>query len=526
VGRSVLHDVGLPREGFTTEANEAKDRAAILPYYDRQGKSHLLCSLNMKRAFSFFLLAELCLSPLLALPVRAASLSPGDLIKGPGEAVYYYAANGKRLVFPTSKVFFSWYSDFSTVKTLTASELAAIGLGGNVTYRPGVKMVKITTDSRTYAVASGGTLRWIETEQAAKDLYGADWNTKIDDVADTFFINYTAGASIKNASDYQPALQTEAAININTDKKISGDLTTPPVNPNPNPTTPTSTSPTPVTGQVTLSASRTTLQPGDILGLIAQASDSTGITQIELFFDGILIKRCEATVSCSGETQVPTSGTKTSYEVKAIARSVNQNVYTQQQNLLVETGVSSKVEVTLGQETIRPNQAASVTVTIQPDITISHVDISVNGIIVKSCTDGSRLCLWSDYVYGSIGQTMPVFAKVTDTLGRIYNSKVLTLTIGSNDSPSVVVSPAKTQIYVGETLDVTVTASDNDGISSIRILKDGVILKTCSSAQPCTIMTGPWNTTSTTLLFSGSATDALGLMGSSTAMQAVTVIAK
>src|SRR3990167_11552322 len=90
----------------------------------------------------------------------SAVFSPGDLIKGQStSSVYYYASNGKRYVFPNEKTYFTWYTDFSTVKTISDAQLGVIAIGGNVTYRPGMKMLKITTDPRTYVVDQGGILR-------------------------------------------------------------------------------------------------------------------------------------------------------------------------------------------------------------------------------------------------------------------------------------------------------------------------------------------------------------------------------
>lgn len=134
----------------------------------------------------------------LALPgvASAATLSAGDLIKASGPAVYYYAVDGKRYVFPNEKTYFSWYTDFSSVKTISDAELAAIPIGSNVTIRPGTKLVKITTDPKTYAVTKCGVLHWIESEAIAKALYGDAWNTRIVDVPDGFFVNYTIGSSI------------------------------------------------------------------------------------------------------------------------------------------------------------------------------------------------------------------------------------------------------------------------------------------------------------------------------------------
>lgn len=159
-----------------------------------------------------FLFGALCLLFVLVPKVYAASLAAGDLIKASQPAVYYYGADGKRYVFPNEGTYKTWYSDFSTVKTITDAELAAVSIGGNVTYKAGVKMVKITTDPKVYAVAKKGVLRWVKTEAAAVALYGADWNKKIEDVPDAFFTNYTVGADIAGATDFDKAVETAADI--------------------------------------------------------------------------------------------------------------------------------------------------------------------------------------------------------------------------------------------------------------------------------------------------------------------------
>jgi hypothetical protein len=127
----------------------------------------------------------------------ATNCVSGTLIKSPDDpAVYYCGADGKRYVFVNDKAYFSWYPDFSTVKTISDTTLGNIMIGGNITYRPGTRMVKIVSDPKVYVVARGGILRWVETEAAATRLFGANWNTQIDDINDSFFVNYTVGAPI------------------------------------------------------------------------------------------------------------------------------------------------------------------------------------------------------------------------------------------------------------------------------------------------------------------------------------------
>lgn len=139
---------------------------------------------------------------------HAAAPVAGDLVKLADDhdpatetdrAVYYVGVNQKRYVFPTLQTYLSWYPDFSTVKTVAGEELAALPIGGNVTYRPGTRLVKIQTDPKVYAVEPNGKLRGIKDEAVAVALWGADWNKRVDDVPDTFFTDYRIASTLDSA---------------------------------------------------------------------------------------------------------------------------------------------------------------------------------------------------------------------------------------------------------------------------------------------------------------------------------------
>ncbi len=118
----------------------------------------------------------------------------GTRIKGTSSsAVYYCGRDLKRHAFPNQRIHDSWFDNFNGVVTVDDSTLAKISLGQNVDYRPGVRMIKLQTDPKTYAVASGGVLRWVQDEATAQAIYGANWNKKIDDVSDAFFFDYRVG---------------------------------------------------------------------------------------------------------------------------------------------------------------------------------------------------------------------------------------------------------------------------------------------------------------------------------------------
>ncbi len=135
----------------------------------------------------------------LCLPSWARAASP--LVKGSSSAVYYID-EGKRYVFPNEKIYFSWYRDFSGVRTVSDEELASYVIGGNVTYRPGSRLVKLQSDPRVFAVGAGGRLRWVSSETAASALYGTAWNTYVDDLSDAFFFNYKEGEPIASYADF------------------------------------------------------------------------------------------------------------------------------------------------------------------------------------------------------------------------------------------------------------------------------------------------------------------------------------
>lgn len=135
---------------------------------------------------------------------HAATLEGGDLVKASGAAVYYYGTDGKRYVFPNEATYKTWYADFSKVKTITDSELAALPIGGNVVFRAGTNLVKITTDPKVYAVAPNGALHWVKSEAAAKTLWGNDWAKWVKDVPDAFFTNYSVSTTDLDGTMHVP----------------------------------------------------------------------------------------------------------------------------------------------------------------------------------------------------------------------------------------------------------------------------------------------------------------------------------
>jgi uncharacterized protein YkwD len=165
-----------------------------------------------KRLFLF-----LSTLPLLWPLVPAQAAMDNVLLKSNDNSAVYYVMDGKRYAFPNEKVFFGWYDNFNNITTVSPSELASYPLAGNVTYRPGKWLVKIQTDPKVYAVSRYGVLHWITSEDIAKTLYGPNWNTKVQDIPDTFFTNYELGAPISEKEAFLPEAElgiTQIAQNV------------------------------------------------------------------------------------------------------------------------------------------------------------------------------------------------------------------------------------------------------------------------------------------------------------------------
>lgn len=174
---------------------------------------------NTKRAIIATIVCALVLASAAGLPAEAKkSVSAGKVIKGKGlSTVYYLGEDGKRYVFPNGNTYFSWFDDFEDVEEIEMDELTEYPLGGNVNYKPGAYLVKITTIPKVYAVSPGGTLRWVKTEELARKLYGERWNLMVDDVPDSFFVNYAIGEPIDEEDDYSPDEEAEVAPEISHD---------------------------------------------------------------------------------------------------------------------------------------------------------------------------------------------------------------------------------------------------------------------------------------------------------------------
>lgn len=133
-----------------------------------------------------------------ALPNVSLAAGANDLVKCEDfAAVYFIGDDGKRYSFPNEKIFFTWHPDFDEVKQISCDDLATLPLGGVVKYRAGVRLIKIPSVPKVYAVEPDGALRPIKDEGQAKELYGEGWSQFVDDLPESFFPRYSVSTELK-----------------------------------------------------------------------------------------------------------------------------------------------------------------------------------------------------------------------------------------------------------------------------------------------------------------------------------------
>jgi hypothetical protein len=182
VGSHLHFEIHLP-DGTAINPYESLKAALGESSYDVAQEASDAVSINVDRNIVASLVPAGCVS--------------GSLIRSvTSPTVYYCGADGRRYVFPNEKTYFTWYADFAGVATITDQEMSSLMIGGNVTYKPGAKLVKIKTDPKVYAVAAGGVLRFIPSEAVAAALYGTSWARTVEDIPDEFFVNYTVGEPV------------------------------------------------------------------------------------------------------------------------------------------------------------------------------------------------------------------------------------------------------------------------------------------------------------------------------------------
>ncbi len=143
-----------------------------------------------------------CVSLFSGLNTQAANnYSEGSLLALEGvqdAAVYYIAGDGMKYVFPDSKTYYTWYTDFSDVIKVDVAELDMYEDGGVMPYRAGTKLITHMNTAKIYAFNAEGEVQWISSAGVAVSLYGDNWTSLVQDVIPGYFAEYTKNSDLSD----------------------------------------------------------------------------------------------------------------------------------------------------------------------------------------------------------------------------------------------------------------------------------------------------------------------------------------
>ena len=476
-------------------------------------------SISLRKLLVGSLMAVFSFSPafsaLTFAPTMANAATLNTLVKGSGPTLYWYASNGKRLVFPNLRTFYSWYSvnDFSRVQVLGDTELYTLPLGGNVTYRPGARLVKITTDPRVYAVSRYGVLRWVSSESIARDLYGSNWAQWVDDIPDAFFTNYSIGSPIYTSSDYSVSNEFNSVVNP------SDNMGAPQNNSNAN-----NPNINVLSANVSLNANFTSFPTvsNDLMRIsatVTNASIPTDNLLIHIYQEGVTApeQTCWSVTNCvlvrSGTSQT----TRTvRYYVDVLERGTNRfltRAYTPTITLSGSTNGTTEVYGYLLTTVNRTTMSATDSLTLKADIDTSRSRLPANwkieivdprtGAVLQTCQN-TFICTAIVTPGSLVGVTnITFYAYLKDLAGNVIRNEwfpTVTITQAAMTAP-VVTSPSANQVFTSYPRSIT-AQWQNTNSKQHRVQID------CNYCSVSTAWTGPstffnTNTYETAILIGG-----------------------
>ena len=381
-----------------------------------------------------------CVAPSLVPAHASALIQAGSLIKASTPAVYYVAANGKRYGFPDLATYQTWYNDFSVVQTVSDQDLAAIGLGGMVTMKPGVRMVKIATDPKVYAVGRGGALHWVATEALATALYGATWNKQINDVPDAFFTNYHPDTALATSTDFVPTNEQTASRTIELDlaaraAAFAPTLTPPTATPSV-PSAPVATT-TPITtpsstiatiaGRLDVLTPGDTHLPGDLVTVLASVSSGL-IDRANVFFDSTSSPAACTSFPCHADFTMPNVQSTTTMNIVAVFQAGHAAYTTSTASVTIVPNIQSNLIRITAPTRVTYGSNRDIQADVDNGLAARSIKLLVDNTIVKECLS-TQFCQYTQEESAPAGSTRSVSAIVLDANYRQIYSPISTFVV-------------------------------------------------------------------------------------------------
>lgn len=253
------------------------------------------------------------------------------------------------------------------------------------------------------------------------------------------------------------------------------------------------------------------------VSVTVSATDNVGVTKVEYYVNGAL----QAT-----DTTTPYVYSWNTSALAAGAYVISSKAY----DVAGNVGQSSNINVTVVNDTTAPtvtvtapvnNSTVSGTTTIaansSDNVGVSRVEFFVNGVLLTATNVAPFSYNWNTTSMANGSYTLT--AKAFDATGNVAQSSAVAVTVNNpvadTTAPTVSISAPANTATVSGTTSVTITASDNVGLTKVEYYVNGVFQAT-DTTSPYSLN---WNTSAVTngsYILTAKAFDAAGNVGQST----------
>jgi len=166
---------------------------------------------KLKKLIALGTTVSMLLSLVAVLPASAITIADGDLVKTADSSAVYYIQGANKRVFPHYNVYLSWgyAADFSTVKTVSSSELAAYADANAMPFRDGALFRGTAAslgdkDATAVFYVENAILRPVLSEQVYQALFSDLSWSKVTWVPDDLLVkfNYDMGSDLSSSATH------------------------------------------------------------------------------------------------------------------------------------------------------------------------------------------------------------------------------------------------------------------------------------------------------------------------------------
>ncbi len=245
---------------------------------------------------------------------------------------------------------------------------------------------------------------------------------------------------------------------------------------------------------VSLTSSATQVAVGQSITLTANAADDVGVTRVEFYRNNVLIGQDTSAPYTqafgpftAADVGVPQTFVAYAFDAAGNASSGAQVVVTVSAAPPGDTQPPA-VSLTASATTVPVGQSVTLTADATDNVGVTKVEFFRNAVKIGEDSTAPFAFVPPAFTDTDIG-THAFTAVASDAAGNSATSNAVTVTVPDTQAPSVSLAASANNAIVGQTVDLTATASDNVGVVKVEFRRNGT--KVFEKAAPPYVYTTP-----------------------------------